>query len=172
LLFFVSNFFIGKPFPLVSLGLYSDGDASTISIYYNTQDYFEIQLKKLSKKNTEYEYKKGYYTFFMEEWKDDISYTLNDKKLNKLNDQICEFGSFENDKGNEDYTNEIFDLFVKALHELKTEGLFRNENENFFLHIEISDNFIDEEMFGRISKLHSKERYSQYLKYANHINSY
>ncbi len=156
---------------LISFGIYTDGDASTIGIYYNTRQFLQDTLADLDPNAENYLEEKLYYTFFMEEWIADISERLEEERLSELNDRIDKFGSKEYENGNENYKDEIFDLFVKALHELKSEGLFKKEKDDFFLHLEVSDSWIDKEMLNRISLLHSKERFIQYQQYAKDNNA-
>lgn len=151
--------------PLISFGLYSDGDASTLGIYYNTKEHLNRKPKSLENNDSSVSHLRAYYTFFMEEWKGDI-YLPKDTSLDNLNEIINDFGSSEYESGNENYQNELFDLFVQALEELKLNGVFKNERENFFLHLEISDYWIDEKMLRRISLLHPKKIFEEYKKYA------
>ncbi|MFK7906159.1 MAG: DUF4303 domain-containing protein [Chitinophagales bacterium] len=151
--------------PLISFGLYSDGDASTLGIFYNTKEHLNRKLKSLENNSSNISSQRGYYTFFMEEWKEDI-YLPEDTSLFNLNGIINDFGSSEYESGNENYQNELFDLFVRALEELKRNGVFKNESEGFFLHIEISDYWIDEKMLRRIALLHPKKVFEEYKKYA------
>ena len=155
---------------LISYGIYSDGDASTISIFYNTEEHLEKELKKVREEYLEQETNSLYVTFFMEEWKKDISDSLREKRLNILNEMIDEYGSQEYNKGNTNYKDEIFDLFTDALVQLKKEGVFKNESSSFFLHLEVSDDWIDNKMINRISLLQTKSRFLEYKKYADKNN--
>ncbi|MEO1051726.1 MAG: DUF4303 domain-containing protein [Bacteroidota bacterium] len=155
---------------LISFGIYTDGDASTLSFYYNTDKYLSEQIESIDEEDPEKAQMSDYYAFFMEDWKGDVGCTLSDKRLDYLNKQIYEFGASEYESGNYDYKDEVFDLFTQALEELKQEGLFTKEGESFFLHLEVSDSWIDDEMLQRISRLMSAERFEQYKSYAAYNN--
>ena len=157
---------------ILSYGIYTDGDANTIGIYYNTYEHFQNILKVAREKNTESVVDPLYYLFFMEEWKKDISISLKDKLLSELNDRLYDFHSSEYDKGNEDYKNETFDLFLTALKAFEKDILLENTRADFFLHMEVSDSWIDERMLKRISNIHSKNRFLEYQEYAKNNNQY
>ncbi len=156
--------------PLVSFGIYSDGDAGTIGFYYNTRQHLSGHMENAA--NEDSDPPAAYYVFCMEEWREDISYSLCDKKTEALNDQLYRFGTSSSEKGHEDYRDEIFDMFCKTLLELKEEGLFESEAPDFFLHMDVSDYWIDEKMLKRISALMSEERYKAYKAYADYYNAY
>lgn len=153
---------------LMSYGIYTDGDASTIGIYYNTKEKLENDIKNAAKEYTGdlIESMSLYYTFSMEEWKKDISETLNDQKLLELMTVINKYGETEYDKGNESYKDEIFDLFTEALNKTKETGLFKNQKEDFFIHLEVSDYFIDDKMINRMSTILDKKRLIEFKKYS------
>lgn len=155
---------------ILSYGIYTDGDANTIGIYYNTYEHFQNILALGRKNNTESTVEPLYYLFFMEEWKMDISESLKDKLLNELNERVYDFNNKEYEKGNENYKNETYDLFVRALQEFKKDILLDNTRSDFFLHLEISDFWIDENMLKRISNIHSKNRFLEYQEYAKMNN--
>ena len=89
--------------PVISYGIYTDGDASTIGIYYNTRKKLENHIKNVEREYTGdlIETMSLYYTFCMEEWEKDISDILRDKKLLELATIIDKYGSSEYEKGNE-----------------------------------------------------------------------
>ncbi len=153
---------------LISYGIYTDSDASTIGIYYNTKEKLEKDIK-----NTQTEYTGEmietmslYYTFCMEEWKKDISETLREEKLLELETIINRYGEEEYDKGNENYKDEILDLFSEALTKTKETGLFKNENNDFFIHLEVSDDFTDDKMLDRMSNILNEKRFIDFKKYS------
>ncbi len=153
---------------LISFGIYTDGDASTIGIYYNTTEKLEKDLN-----NTQIEYTGKmietmslYYTFCMEEWKKDISEALREEKLLKLESIISKYGKEEYDKGNKNYKDEILDLFSEVLAKTKETGLFKNESNDFFIHLDVSDDFIDDKMLYRMSKILNEKRYIDFKKYS------
>jgi len=90
----------------------------------------------------------------MEEWKKDISDSIREELLDKLNEKIYDFGSKEYDQGNENYKDEVFDLFVIALKKFKNDIILNNTRTDFFIHLEVSDSWIDEKMLKRISSIH------------------
>ncbi len=151
---------------ILSFGIYTDGDASTIGIYYNTFEHLQNMRKVAREKYGETSFEPLEYLFFMEEWKKDISASLKEELLNELNDRIYDFGSIEYDKGNENYKNEIFDLFVVALKEFKNDIVLTNTRPDFFLHLEVSDSWIDERMLKRISEIHPANRFLEFQEYA------
>lgn len=157
---------------ILSYGIYTDGDASTIGIYYNTYEHWKSMLEVAQKRNDEYPVEPLYYLFFMEEWKKDIGLLLKDKLLNELNDKIYDFGSEEYDKGNNNYKTEILDLFINALKDFKNEVLLDNTRPDFFLHLEVSDSWIDEVMLKRISDLHPSDRFLEFQDYAKQNNQF
>ena len=153
---------------LISYGIYTDGDASTIGIYYNTKEKLEKDLKITQ---TEYtgemiETMSLYYTFCMEEWKMDVSETIRDKKLLELESIINKYGEEEYNKGNENYKDEILDLFSEALNKTEGTGLFKNESDEFFIHLEVSDDFTDDKMLDRMSTILKEKRFIDFKKYS------
>jgi len=157
---------INEKTPLISFGIYSDSDASTLSLYYNTEDHLKACLD-----NRDDDTDEEYYIFFIEEWKTDISYLLREKRLGRLNQLIGQYGYAQYEVGNENYKDEIFDLFASALVGLKSEGLFDQESEKFFLHIEASDSEIDQQMLERMMTILPSERFIAYQTYAARLNN-
>ncbi|MEP0265599.1 DUF4303 domain-containing protein [Dokdonia sp.] len=153
---------------LISFGIYTDGDASTIGIHYNTKEKLE---KDLNHAQTEYtgemfETMSLYYTFCMEEWIKDISEALREEKLLELQAIINKYGEEEYDKGNENYKDEILDLFSEALIKTKETDLFKNESNDFFIHLEVSDDFTDDKMLDRMSNILNEKRFIDFKKYS------
>lgn len=157
---------------ILSYGIYTNGDASTIGIYYNTQKYLKSRFEQTNKKHPEYFFELQYFLFSMEEWKEDISEVIREDLLDELNHRIDEFGSKEYDKGNENYKDEIFDLFAQALKEIKNEQVLDNNNPDFFLHLEVSDHWIDDKMLERISTIQTEDRFLEYKEYVKNNNEY
>lgn len=147
---------------LLSFGIYTDGDASTIGMYYNTKEHY---LKMLKASEEEGINDPLYFLFFMEEWKKDISIALRDDQLDKLNYEIAEFGTAAYKNGNEYYKDEVFDLFTEALVAFKNGLASGRPQSDFFVHLEVSDHWVDEKMLKRISRLHNKARFVEYEKY-------
>ncbi|MBD0405314.1 DUF4303 domain-containing protein [Flammeovirga sp. EKP202] len=162
---------IDKSESLLSFGIYTDGDARSISIYFNTQENLEKGIRDDRDLDLEFQEIDEYFLFTMEEWKKDISFTLNDDRLNRLNEQVYQFGEFESERENEHHKDEIFDLFTQALIELRTEGIFQNEDTDFFLHLDVSDSWIDNKMFKRISNILPNGRNQSYKVFAESVNS-
>lgn len=155
---------------VISFGIYTDGDASTIGIYYNTKEYLNRKLEATRKNEAEDSLTSLYLLFFMEEWKKDISEATREPLFDDLNQRIAEFGSSEYASGNENYKNEVFDLFAQSLREIKEESLLKPLASDFFLHLEVSDFWIDEQMLKRISTIHQASRFLEYREYARHNN--
>ena len=157
---------------ILSFGIYTDGDAGSIGIYYNTYEHLQYKLKEVREKNPEELLFQRYYLFFMEEWKKDISAAIKEDLLNNLNDKIYAFGSREYDNGNENYKDEIFDLFVRALKEFANDNKLLNTRTDFFLHLEVSDSWIGDKMLKRISTIHPENRFAEYQEYVKDNNQY
>jgi len=144
---------------ILSYGIYTDGDASTIGIYYNTYEHLQSKLKVASKKYSEESFEPLYYVFFMEEWKKDISELIKEELLDKLNQKLYDFGNKEYDIGNEDYKDEIYDLFITALKEFKNDIQLNNTRDNFFLHLEVSDSWNIKNMRKKIINIKKPKHY-------------
>ena len=146
---------------ILSFGIYSDGDASTIGIYYNTFKHWQNCLKEAS----DQQLLPLHYLFSMEEWKEDISAVLRIELLDQLNQEVYEFGTKAYERGNEGYKDEVFDLFIEALAAFKTEINLKEQRLDFFVHLDLSDHWIDDNMFRRFSLLLPEERITQYEEY-------
>jgi len=154
--------------PLISYGIYTDGDASTIGIYYNTKEKLDQNIQKAEKEyeGDMIETMSLYYTFSMEEWKRDISELLRDEKLIELEKIINRHGEEAYDICNENYKNEILDLFSEALHRTIETGVFENQKKDFFIHLDVSDDYTDDKMLYRISTILNEKRFVDFKKYS------
>jgi hypothetical protein len=118
-----------NPEEISGFALYSDNSAMTISISLNTFDY----LKEMNKEEPGYN---EYFKWTPGEWKYEM---INAKEFEKLN-LLLQKTNFDVDDINfSRHRNEIYNISVRVLEELRLENTFRRMTDNFVLMFAVSD---------------------------------
>jgi Domain of unknown function (DUF4303) len=142
---------------LISFGIYTDQDVSSMVVKYNTRNHFAEQLKDVYLRYGEIA---SDYRWRIPEWFNRVK----NAKLDELNViMIYTLQPLEFETGNEFFKDTLLDLIFEVLKEVQNEGLFRSQNEDFIVCLEQTDSGIDKMMRARIKALNSPKMYENFL---------
>lgn len=130
---------------IIGFCLYSDSDASSISISYNTQTFLEQKINKDPNEDKEY------FKWYPAEWKEE---GVESKEIDALSRMMYDV-SKSREISLELYRKQIFDSIVNTLISIKEKGYFTDLNKNFALVFYATDYFVAEEEIEWIKKLNN-----------------
>ncbi|WP_268846622.1 DUF4303 domain-containing protein [Flavobacterium aestivum] len=137
---------------IIGFSLFSDSDATSVSISYNTKDY--LNTKSENDPNED----KEYFKWYPAEWKEE---GVISNEIDALSRMMYEASKSRNISLTE-YRQQIFESIINTLINIKEKGYFSDLNEKFALVFYATDYFVAEEEIEWVKKLNNKELSSEF----------
>ncbi|BDS10492.1 DUF4303 domain-containing protein [Aureispira anguillae] len=141
---------LNKENEIYQFGVYTDSDAATISLCYNTYKNFADNLRRsfLVVRTIA-----TYARWDMSSW---IEIEEGEEKLDDLNLFLEDNEVIDKE--------EIYDWMFQALKEMKEENVFRETEDDFILNLHVSDEYIDQRMCERLLVLLGESKLQEFRK--------
>ncbi|MEM0992931.1 MAG: DUF4303 domain-containing protein [Bacteroidota bacterium] len=151
---------------IISFGISTDSDMSSLTFCYNTQEWLNKSLKSTAAYNTKNNdalLPLDIDRWLLNEWKSEIDDYWKEDKYQSLLSKMYSLYKSRNEDNFLEYKIEMFDFFCQVLKELKESQVFNQKKSDFLLLVQQADSPILEQHKESLKKILTKSQWNIYI---------